>query len=154
MGMRPYDDDADNYEDDLDGEEAVEDFTCPISISTFYSDIKYLAKMYIERFFKDKMLYCGGKIPRNWLFEERRVLMVLNYDIVKGVDRAYKYLEDTLERDEVERAKITGEATYDIKLVNDTLNLLARSGIPQQFAGGMMCMYIEFVEGVDIGTEP
>jgi len=120
----------------------------------FFGDVKALAKQYIEQFFKDKMLHCGGKIPRSFLFAERRISMVMNYDIIKGVERAYKALEKVMPVADIDQAKQSGEATDDIKLVNETLNLLARSGIPQQFAGGMMCLYLEFIEGVDIGTSP
>ena len=120
----------------------------------FFGDVKSLAKQYMDQFFKDKMLHCGGKIPRSFLFAERRISMVMNYDIIKGVERAYKSLESVMTEKEIEQAKQSGEATDDIKLVNETLNLLARSGIPQQFAGGMMCLYLEFIEGVDIGTAP
>lgn len=120
----------------------------------FYADVKALAKQYMEQFFKDKMLHCGGKIPRSFLFAERRISMVMNYDIIKGVERAYLALEKVMSVSDINHAKQSGEATDDIKLVNETLNLLARSGIPQQFAGGMMCLYLEFIEGVDIGTAP
>ena len=113
----------------------------------FFSDVKALAKQYMEQFFGDKMLHCGGKIPKSFLFAERRISMVLNYDIIKGVERAYKALDN-------QEKLNSGEVTDDIKLVNETLNLLSRSGIPQQFAGGMMCLYLEFIEGIDIGTEP
>lgn len=119
----------------------------------FFDDVKALAKQYMETFFKDKMLHCGGNIPRSFLFAERRVSMVLNYDIIKGVDRAYQALEKNMSKAELDASKLSGETTSDIKLVNETLKLMSRSGIPQQFAGGMMCLYLEFVEGVDIGTE-
>lgn len=120
----------------------------------FYMDVRVLVRQYMEQFFKDKMLHCGGKIPKSLLFSDRRISMVLNYNIIKGVERAYKYLECLMTTEDIEQAKQTGEATSDIKLVSQILNLLARSGIPQQFAGGMMCLYLEFVEGIDIGTEP
>ena len=115
----------------------------------FFDDVKALAKQYMEHFFQDKMLYCGGKIPKSFLFAERCIGMVMNYDIIRGVEHAYSALEKNLTKKEIDLAKSTGETTSDIKLVNETLNLLARSGIPQQFAGGMMCLYLEFVEGVD-----
>lgn len=72
----------------------------------------------------------------------------MNYDIIKGVDHAYVALKDLVSSEEEARASLTGDATADIKLVTKTLNFLARSGVPQQFAGGMMVLYLEFVEGV------
>lgn len=120
----------------------------------FQGDVRQLVRGYMEQFFKDKMLHCGGKIPNSLLFSERRVSIVLNYDIVRGVERAYTYLEHLITPEDVEAAKLNGEVTSDIKLVNETLYLLARSCIPQQFAGGMMLLYLEFVEGINIGTHP
>jgi hypothetical protein len=110
---------------------------------SFHSDVDGLVRFYIGRFFEDKMLHCGGKIPKSLLFNERRISMVLNYDICQGVDRAYKYLKNNT----------SDGFDDDIKMVTQILNLLARSGIPQQLAGGMLCLYLEFVEGVNIGTE-
>jgi hypothetical protein len=155
--------DADLDDDEIEvqgGDVSPEEYTpeqervIKVFAQDFYSDVKALAIQYMEHFFQDKMLHCGGKIPKSLLFSERRVSMVLNYDIIKGIERAYKYLEPMLRAKDVEAAKQTGEATDDIKLVNETLSLLARSGVPQQFAGGMMCLYLEFIEGINIGTEP
>ena len=155
------DDIIDDIEDDIEDDIVEEQERPPeqereikVFAQDFYSDVKALAKQYMEQFFKDKMLHCGGKIPKSFLFAERRVSMVLNYDISRGIDRAYKYLEKTMLQQDINEAKQNGEATDDIKLVNETLYLLARSGVPQQFAGGMLCLYLEFIEGVDIGTEP
>lgn len=128
-------------------EEALQGFA-----QGFAGDVKALAKQYVEQFFRDKMMHCGGKIPKSFLFNERRMSMVLNYDIIKGVDKAYAALEPTIDEDELAEARQTGEPTRDIELVINTLHLLSSSGIPQQFAGGMLCMYLEFVEGVEIGT--
>jgi hypothetical protein len=124
----------------------------------FQGDVRGLVRGYMEQFFKDKMLHCGGKIPANLLFAERRISLVLNYDINRGVERAYCYLEPHFKDDEFgekkKRTDPSGEVSGDIKLVLETLNLLHRSCIPQQFAGGMLLLYLEFVEGFDIGTHP
>lgn len=119
----------------------------------FHHDLKALAKQYMEQFFKDKSLHCGGKIPRSLLYTEQNLSMVMNYDISKGVDHAYGALEPLLSPEEIRISRQTGEATRDIKLVNETLNLLARSGVPQQFAGGMLILFLRFVEGVDFSQQ-
>lgn len=154
------DDDYDDDEFEVSGEGGSPETYTPeqeraikVFAQDFHGDVRALARQYMDQFFQDKMLHCGGKIPKSLLFAERRVSMVLNYDIIKGVERAYKYLEPTLRIEDVEFAKKTGEATDDIKLVNEVLSLLARSCVPQQFAGGMLCLYLEFIEGVNIGTE-
>ncbi len=121
-----------------------------IKPNELYKDIRALVTHYIDTFFSDKMFYCGGRIPKRFLHDPNRVTMVINYDISKGVLKAYKSLRSTITNEEVENARRIGDSTSDVKLVNETLKILARSGIPQQFAGGMMIMYLDFVEGVEI----
>jgi hypothetical protein len=118
---------------------------------TYLADVRALAVQYIDQFFADKRLYCGGKIPKWILHAEQRISMVMNYDIINSVDRAYEALELTISPEETAEAMRTGEATKDIKLVNDTLNMLAGFGVPKPFAGGIMLLYLEYVEGVEIG---
>lgn len=115
----------------------------------FADKVRELAVSYIDKFFADKKMCSGGKIPKYMLHCPKRISMVMNYDIIRGVDHAYRALQDMVSPEEEDRASITGEATQDIKLVTETLGFLARSGIPQQFAGGMMIMYLEFIEGVN-----
>lgn len=120
----------------------------------FQGDAQTIVRGYIEQFFKGKMLHCGGKIPKSLLLSERRISLVLNYDIVRGVDRAYNCMEEFLTVEDKKIAQSCGEVTNDIKLVAETLKLLSKSSVPQQFAGGMLLLYLEFVEGIDIGNHP
>lgn len=152
--------DEEFFEDDSIEEEIdCEDQTSEISesepiksfVQHFHGDVQDLAKRYITEFFDDKMMYCGGRIPKRRLFNDNSISMVINFDICRGVDHAYLVLEKTLTKKEISRAKIAGEITSDIKLVTEILNLLSRSGVPQQFAGGMMILYLELVEGVEFG---
>lgn len=150
--------DLDEEYEDFDDEEVEEieerkipEIVVRSSSQEFTANVKILAKKYIEDFFKDKMLHCGGKIPKSFLNSDRRVSMVMNYDIIMGIDHAYSALEKTIPFEELERARNTGETTSDIVLVNETLYMLSQSGVPQQFAGGMMILYLEFIEGVEVG---
>lgn len=139
--------------DDYDNQDCTEDqnkFYDEFSKS-FQKDVHALAKHYIEQFFCDKMFHCGGAIPKYFLFTDWRISMVLNYDITKGVKRAYEVLEPLYNIDPNSRP--TGETGEDVLVVINTLNMLEKAGVPQQFAGGMMCMYLELVEGIDIGQE-
>jgi hypothetical protein len=112
----------------------------------FFGDLKCLIRQYIEHFFQDKTFYCGGKIPKNILITDRNISIVANYDIIKGVQRAYSSLkEDPIS------LECLGEVTGDIRMVSSILDNLAKSSVPQQFAGGMMLLYLELVVGVDIG---
>jgi hypothetical protein len=102
------------------------------------------AKYHTDRFFANHRLHTGGKISKTFLYNERRMYMVMNYDIMRGVSHAYNQLEAEFGSP----PKSTAEITQDIRLVLDTLNLLSRSGVPQEYAGGMLCVYLELVEGV------
>lgn len=114
--------------------------------TSFFGDLKYLAKQYISSFFKDKRLHSGGKIPKILLLSDSHISMVVNYDIIKSVKKAYSCLEN-----HESSVCNLGEVTGDIRLVSGILNSLSASNIPQQFAGGMMLIYLKFVEGVEIG---
>lgn len=120
-----------------------------IKSNELYKDVRALVTHYIDQFFGDKMMYCGGPIPKRLLHDPTRLTMVINFDISKGVKKAYNALENTITDEEIEEAKRIGDSTNDVKMVNETLKLLARASIPQQFAGGMMIMYLDLVEGVD-----
>jgi hypothetical protein len=114
----------------------------------FSGKVEELALHYIEQFFKDKKLFSGGKIPSYMLRCKKRISMVMNYDIIKGVDHAYAVLDDMVSPEEKIKATQTGEATENVKLVIEILDLLAKSHVPKQFAGGIMILYLEFIRGV------
>lgn len=137
-----HDDFDDVVENSLENDDQLNRFA-----QNFHKDVQGLARFYLQQFFCDKTMYCGGKIPRSLL--EKRISMVINYDISKGVLQAYDAMSDLFKH---EVRKDSCESTSDIKLVNETLSLLAKSGVPQQFAGGMLLLYLEFVEGIEIGT--
>ena len=153
--MEPQDIDFDEYED-FEEQEVVEEkrlvpdwYPSGSFAREVISNIRVNAKQCIDTFFKNKMFHCGGKIPNRLLNCDCRISMVMNFDIGAGVDRAYNALEKTMSVEELERARNTGETTDDIRLVNESLYMLSQNGIPQQFAGGMLCLYLEFIEGVD-----
>lgn len=137
-----YDDYEDEtFESSQEQEKELLDFA-----TGFFSDLTYLISQYIQCFFKDKSFCCGGKIPKNILTTDRNISIVANYDIINGVQRAYSSLKEHPSFQES-----LGEVTGDIRLVSSILQELAKSNIPQQFAGGMMLLYLELIVGIDIG---
>jgi hypothetical protein len=109
----------------------------------FSKDSEALVRQYMEYFFSDKSLHCGGCIPKSILLNNRRISMVLNYDVCKAADRVYKYTSSNKDLDDA-----------DIELFLRALKNLQESLVPKQFIGGMICLYVEFIEGVYLGTEP
>lgn len=131
-----------DLEDEID-ENIDQEFDFELT-DNFPKKVRELAVYYIDKFFEDKKLCSGGKIPRYMLHCPKRIEMVMNYDIIKGVDHAYMILKHIIPQ--TEEANPNAEAG-DIKLVTEVLNFLSQSGIPQQFAGGIMVIYLELVEG-------
>jgi hypothetical protein len=119
-----------------------------IKACNVYRDSAASAKRHIDKFFADKVMYCGGAIPKRLLHDPDRVYKAVNYNILKGVSHSYAALRHTITDAERQEARRLGDSTSDVKLVNETLKLLARAGMPRQFAGGMLLMYLELVEGV------
>lgn len=136
-----FDDDIDLSELDPDVERELVSFA-----TGFLGELKYIAKKYIIDFFEGETFHQGGKIPSSLLLKDTHVSMVINYDIVKGVNRAYQYLgaHDL-------PPSSANEVAEDIKLVLAILNKLCAASVPQQFAGGMVLLYLKLVEGVEIG---
>jgi len=130
--------------------EAEYDLNEDILNSNFKGDILDVAKQYMVQFFQDKPMYCGGCVPRHLLHNPKRISKVVNTTVSDGIDQAYAALEKTLDPQELKRAAQYGTVTGDIILVNETLKMLARHGVPKCFAGGMMLMYLEFCEGVQV----
>jgi hypothetical protein len=98
-----------------------------------------VVKYHIDRFFKEYSLHTGGKIPKIMLYNNRRISMVLNYSMINGIDHAHKILHEN------EAVKNSDESAATIIKI---LGLIAGSGVPQQFAGGMLCIYLELIEGL------
>lgn len=107
--------------------------------SILLNALKLIAKNQIISFF-DK------KISKNILLDESHVDMVLNYDIITSVKIAYSSLKDY----EISSSCL-GDVTGDVRLVNSILRTLAESKVPQQFAGGMLLLYLKLIEGINIG---
>lgn len=117
----------------------------------FHGDSTALVKQYMEYFFRGKKSPDGGKIPISSIWEEKNVSMVLNYSIMRALNHAYRVLEPLLSKEEIEDCQLRGEATSDVRLVHGTLELVSLSGIPMKWGGGMLMLYLKFVEGIDIG---
>lgn len=104
----------------------------------------------IAKFFSDKIMHCGGSIPKYMVCSPNRVDMVMNMSLLDGIDKAYLAMQGMVSAEEEQKCKYTGEVTEDIRLVADSLGVLASCGVPQRFAGGVMLLYLKYVKGVKI----
>lgn len=154
--------DYDDYDDDSDILEEPEELQAinllnsieTESIIDFRKDTTELAKYYIKLFFETKDAHFNHRIDKNILFNEERILKVINTSIIAGVQQAYEALSKCIiiTQEDINKAKKSGDVTQEIRLVNETLKSLYKAGIPQQFAGGMMILYLEFCEGINFGA--
>lgn len=140
----------DDFDEDVESEYNYEDEPQDIKVfvKKFPEKVKELVFYHVNRYFHDKSMHCGGKIPRYMLRDSKRLSAVMNFDIMQGVELAYKSLEYLLEEDK--GFALNGDSTEDIKLVTTALSKLSRAGVPQQFAGGMLLLHLEFIDGYKI----
>lgn len=110
----------------------------------FSKEITSLAKEYIDLFFQDKELHCGGPIPKSMKYSRNFISLMLNTDILEGVDKTYEILERNCWTSDGGEDAVSKE----IRTVIDILNYCASLGIPKCFAGGLMIMYFEICEGL------
>ncbi len=132
--------------------DATKDFHCDdaeLNDSLFLDSIKISVKDHLDIFFASQEFHAGGKIPKRMLHCPRRLSMIFNIDISMAVEIAYRSMADTLTQQEIDLARRNSEATKDVILVNEILKRLARSGVPQQFSGGFLLLYLEFCEGIN-----
>lgn len=146
------------HQDDFDDVEDVASYDNNTKVSYkifdncdyYVNNVEEFAKSQMIKFFSDKELHCGGKIPHSLLENPKRINLVINLDLDSGIKIFYDYSEKIITEEELAKSKRTGEVSWDIILVNDILKTLAQSGVPQQFAGGMLLIYLELVKGYEI----
>jgi hypothetical protein len=106
----------------------------------FRQNANSLVTHHLTNYFKDKMLHTGGSIPSQFLNSQKRISMVLNYNICTGVDHAHERLEFS-------EGRINDDENSE--LIVTVLHEIAKNGVPKEFAGGMLCLHLELVEGID-----
>ena len=115
----------------------------------FLWDSMIYAKVCVDKFFEGKEMYGGGPVPQRLLRSPRYLSMVLNTDMIFGVPYAYTALAKA-EHPATQRSSKLATVEKDVKLVISILNHCHTLGIPKEFACGLMLMYLEICEGVQI----
>jgi hypothetical protein len=107
-----------------------------IVLDNYSSDVKELAINTIINYFYNKSYYCGGKIPKKYLINERNLNIVLNYNIENLMPEIYKVIE----KDYKQGNDFDSE---DIKLVVKLLKNFSKNNVPKEFSAGMLLIYLE-----------
>ena len=77
---------------------------------------------------------------------EKRISLVLNSDVCSGIDRAYAALDPLYSSEKVEDKKEQVPEYYP--LVKSVMDNIHRYHVPKEFAGGILCLHLELVEGI------
>jgi hypothetical protein len=100
----------------------------------------------IIRFFVDKKMHYGGPIPQRLILSRNYIKLVANATICDCIDRAYEMLKNC----GLNCESSEGLVAEDIRLVIGILEKCNKKHIQQRFAGGILLMYLEFCEGLDV----
>jgi hypothetical protein len=131
----------DEYESSEDGGYSGEEVINEEFLAECWPQIERLVKEQISQYFKEKELHCGGPLSDFVLHSDHYINQVSNTDLATCVEKAYKTL-----------AAFGHEAGIkdDIGLVLSILAECSESGILKCFAGGILLMHIELLEGLEI----
>ncbi len=137
--------------DDVDDVDEVYEFEPKTKkySSWIESNLKGLARDYIQLYFSDMKLFNGGPIPKSLLKRSVSVSAVLNHNICDGCDKAHAGLGDATPA-EMQVVQNNGAIAPNSKQIIAILNHCAELRIPKCFAAGIMLLHLELCEGLDI----
>lgn len=113
-------------------------------------DLTEIIKIFIDNFFHDKELHCGGPIPKKLLYSSHYITMVINTTVSNGVLAAFKSIDRFSENENSENEVNDGTVTEDMKTVLAIQDHACERRIPKEYSGGIMLMYLELCRGIQI----
>jgi hypothetical protein len=116
-----------------------------ISSSKFHDEIRRQAIECMDLFFCDKKYWAGGKIPRNKLYTELNILVVMQTSLIDAFDVAYMVLEEK----KPQSYKQIDRKGWDVYLCYEVHKQCVRRHIPKCFTGGLLIVYLAICQGVD-----
>ena len=110
----------------------------------FKSRLIKLVKSYVDSFFFEKEMHCGGPINPMMLYTNKSLSKVINTSIEVGIPRVYYFLK-CKKFGLKNRNGLTGDVRLVLKLINECMELQ----IPKCFQAGIILLYIELCMGID-----
>lgn len=101
---------------------------------------------WLNIFFKDKEMHCGGKIPKHLLITEKNIKLILEKTIENSMETIYANIEGHFKQ----VGSDSGLISDDIKLVKSILDKCAHAMVPKEYAAGMLIIYLILCEGFDL----
>ena len=102
-----------------------------------------LIRGYIQKFFADKEMHCGGKISQSLMLSPKSIHLVRNMTFEEGLNIAYAVLDEFL------RPDLGDGFPKEIRLVINILTECAAKHIPKERAPGILLLYLNFCEGFE-----
>lgn len=143
----------DDIQSELDAVTAS-DFIDAVEVSKEEEDLesileraRLLAIDWVDLFFHEKQMYCGGPISAKFLHTPTYIDQVLNIEISIATQIVYLAME--IENGEP-YVPTLGGVSDDVQWVITFLRHCESLKVPPCFIGGLMLMYIELCEGIII----
>lgn len=145
--MLPMEDFVDSFEDNFDDFDS-KDFETQDEgkFSGFLEEIKPIIKKAMSNYFYDKELHNGDPIDVSLFELSHYTNLVMNTNIIDGVNNAYKIIEDN---QFINTDESFGSIEKDVVYMIDLIKNIQRR-VPQDFVGGMILMHLELVEGLEV----
>ena len=104
--------------------------------------IKKAVKNYLEAFFFNKDMYCGGPINAKTLCSQKIIRTIMDTDSESGCRRAY----DAMSREDFKQKPKNKDIWFVISIFKEC----AKIGIPKCFRPGFLLVYLELCEGIQV----
>ncbi len=136
-------------EDEYDSEYDLEEEHCSALPEEFYDNFGefsvLLAKHYIDMYFANKKMHCGGRVSKSLLFSPQTISLILNTPFIEGIDRIYEVIAKKYYEKETK-----GKVSNHVVLVLNLLDECHDMRIPTAFKAGMILANLKFCRGCNI----
>lgn len=134
-------------EEEKEEEEARKRLTQPRVVT---AETRELALQWIQKFFAGREMYYGGPIPAQSLLTSKYIDFVLYVNLFVATTAVYLSMEV---KDDLMSEESSSGVTDDMRWVVSFIHQATKLRVPPDFRGGLMLMYLELCEGIDIPDE-
>ena len=118
-------------------------------LSSFTGDLGQFVSECIFNFFCNKEMHYGGPIPPKMMLTDNYIKLVASSNTCNDIDRAYALLAKTGINTEAENENLVSD---DVRLILQVLDQCVAARVPKCFRGGIILMYLELCEGIELNS--
>jgi len=112
----------------------------------FLPDVQATIRDLITAYFAGKEMYCGGEIPKSVLHADNYVSLVLNTDVINGMDIVY----DAIAKSGQYQTESEHGVPDDVRHVIELIHEIKCHCVPKPFITGILLMHLELCEGMSV----